>query len=258
MDLGLSGKVAIVTGGSQGIGKAVATQLTAEGVRTVICARNLRNLNLAADEIVRATRGEILALQADVTDAQAVNKLVGDTVTAFGSVDILINNAAAVGSGTFAELTDDIWLHHLNVKLIGYVRCARAVMPHMKQRGWGRIVNIGGEAARGGGGYPSGAANSAVVNFTKKFSDEMAPFGITVNAIHPGSTRTQRREQAAARKGVTLDELVKDQVKRIPIGRLIEPEDIASTVLFLASTKAAAITGQVLGIDGGSTRGIYY
>ena len=116
-------------------------------------------------------------------------------------VDILVNNAAGSGSGAFAELTDDDWLHHFNVKLVGYVRCARAVMPHMQQKRWGRIVNIGGEAARGNGGYASGAANSAVVNFTKKLSDELAAFGITVNAIHPGSTRTQRREHASGAQG---------------------------------------------------------
>jgi len=258
MDLGIGGKVAIVTGGSQGIGKAIATQLVAEGVRTVISARNFENLKQAAAEITSATKGEVLPLQADVTNLDQVKKLVADTVSAFGGVDILVNNAAGSGSGAFVELTDDNWLHHLNVKLVGYVRCAREAMPHMQQKRWGRIVNIGGEAARGNGGYASGAANSAVVNFTKKLSDELAEFGITVNAIHPGSTRTQRREHAAARKGVTLDELVKEQIKRIPIGRLIEPEDVASTVLFLVSAKAAAITGQVLGVDGGSTRGIYY
>jgi NAD(P)-dependent dehydrogenase (short-subunit alcohol dehydrogenase family) len=128
----------------------------------------------------------------------------------------------------------------------------------MKQKSWGRIVNIGGEAARGGSGYASGAANSAVVNFTKKLSDEVAAYGITVNAIHPGSTRTQRRQHAATRKGVTLEELLREQIKRIPIGRLIEPEEIGYTVLYLVSVKAAAVTGQVLGVDGGSTRGIYY
>ena len=258
MDLGLKGKVAIVTGGSQGIGKAVATQLAAEGVRTVISARKFENLKQAAAEIASATKCEVLPLQADVTNLDQVKKLVADAVSAFGGVDILVNNAAGSGSGAFVELTDDDWLHHFNVKLVGYVRCAREAMPHMQQKRWGRIVNIGGEAARGSGGYASGAANSAVVNFTKKLSDELAEFGITVNAIHPGSTRTQRRVQAAARKGVTLDELVKEQIKRIPIGRLIEPEDVASTVLFLVSAKAAAITGQVLGVDGGSTRGIYY
>jgi NAD(P)-dependent dehydrogenase (short-subunit alcohol dehydrogenase family) len=258
MDLGIRDKVAIVTGGSQGIGKAIATQLAAEGVRTVISARNFENLKRAAAEITSATNGEVLPLPADVTNLDQVKKLVADTVSAFGGVDILVNNAAGSGSGAFVELTDDDWLHHFNVKLVGYVRCAREAMPHMQQKRWGRIVNIGGEAARGNGGYASGAANSAVVNFTKKLSDELAEFGITVNAIHPGSTRTQRREHAAARKGVTLDELVKEQIKRIPIGRLIEPEDVASTVLFLVSAKAAAITGQVLGVDGGSTRGIYY
>ena len=258
MDLGIKGKVAIVTGGSQGIGKAIAAQLAAEGARTVICARNVENLQRAAAEIASTTKGEVLPLPADVTRVDQVKKLVADTVDAFGGVDMLINNAAGSGSGAFAELTDADWLHHFNVKLVGYVRCAREVMVHMKQKHWGRIVNIGGEAARGNGGYASGAANSAVVNFTKKLSDELAEFGVTVNAIHPGSTRTQRREHAAARKGITLDELVQEQIKRIPIGRLIEPEDIASTVLFLVSAKAAAITGQVLGIDGGSTRGIYY
>jgi len=258
MELGISGKVAIVTGGSQGIGKAIATQLAAEGVRTVIAARKVENLKRAAAEIAGATRGEVLPVQADVANLDAVKKLVAGAVSAFGGVDILVNNAAGSGSGALSELTDEDWLRHLDVKLIGYVRCAREVIPHMKLKNWGRIVNIGGEAARGSGGYVSGAANSAVVNFSKKLSDDVAPYGITVNAIHPGSTRTQRREHAAARKGVTLDELVREQIKRIPIGRLIEPEEIAYTVLYLVSAKAAAVTGQVLGVDGGSTRGIYY
>ena len=258
MEIGISGKVAIVTGGSEGIGKAIATQLAAEGVRTVIAARKVENLKRAAAEIASATKGEVLPVQADVANLDAVKKLVAGAVSAFGGVDILVNNAAGSGSGALSELTDEDWLRHLDVKLIGYVRCAREVIPHMKQKNWGRIVNIGGEAARGKGGYASGAANSAVVNFSKKLSDEVAAYGITVNAIHPGTTRTQRREHAAARKGVTLDELVREQIKRIPIGRLIEPEEIAYTVLYLVSAKAAAVTGQVLGVDGGSTRGIYY
>ena len=258
MELGISGKVAVVTGGSKGIGKAIATQLAAEGVRTVIAARKVENLKRAAAEIASATKGEVLPVQADVANLDAVKKLVAGAVSAFGGVDILVNNAAGSGSGALSELTDEDWLRHLDVKLIGYVRCAREVIPHMKQKNWGRIVNIGGEAARGSGGYASGAANSAVVNFSKKLSDEVAAYGITVNAIHPGTTRTQRREHAAARKGVTLDELVREQIKRIPIGRLIEPEEIAYTVLYLVSAKAAAVTGQVLGVDGGSTRGIYY
>ena len=252
MEIGISGKVAIVTGGSEGIGKAIATQLAAEGVRTVIAARKVENLKRAAAEIASATKGEVLPVQADVANLDAVEKLVAGAVSAFGGVDILVNNAAGSGSGALSELTDEDWLRHLDVKLIGYVRCAREVIPHMKQKNWGRIVNIGGEAARGNGGYASGAANSAVVNFSKKLSDEVAAYGITVNAIHPGTTRTQRREHAAARKGVTLDELVREQIKRIPIGRLIEPEEIAYTVLYRVSAKAAAVTGQVLGVDGGS------
>jgi NAD(P)-dependent dehydrogenase (short-subunit alcohol dehydrogenase family) len=258
MDLGIRGKVAIVTGGSQGIGRAIATQLAAEGVRTVIAARTAANLEEAAKAMRKVTRGEILPISCDVSQRAAVQRLVADTVASFGAVDILINNAAGSGSGGLGELSDHDWLRHLDVKLLGYVRCAREVLPHMQRKNWGRIVNIGGEAARGNGGYASGAVNSAVVNFTKKLSDEVARYGITVNAIHPGSTRTQRREHAAARKGVSLDELVKEQIQRIPIGRLIEPEDVAYTVLYLVSARAGAITGQVLGVDGGSTRGIYY
>jgi NAD(P)-dependent dehydrogenase (short-subunit alcohol dehydrogenase family) len=258
MDLGIRGKVAIVTGGSQGIGKAIAMQLAAEGVLTAIAARNSARLKQAGAEIQSATEGQVLAVEADMADGAAVKKLMANVADTFGGIDILINNAAGSGSGAFSELTDEDWLHHLDVKLLGYVRCAREVIAHMKQKNWGRIVNIGGMAARGGGGYASGAANSAVVNFSKKLSDEVAPYGITVNAIHPGTTRTQRREHAAARKGTTLDELVREQIKSIPIGRLIEPEEIAHCVLYLVSAGAAAVTGQVLGVDGGATRGIYY
>jgi NAD(P)-dependent dehydrogenase (short-subunit alcohol dehydrogenase family) len=258
MDLGIAERVAIVTGGSQGIGKAIATQLAAEGTRTVIASRSQDNLQRSAAEIRRITGTEILPVQADVSDPAMVRNLVARTVEVFGRVDILVNNAAGSGSGGFFELTDEHWLRHLDVKLLGYIRCAREVVPHMQRQNWGRIVNIGGEAARGGGGYASGAVNSAVVNFSKKLSDEVAQRGITVNTIHPGSINTQRRQDAASRRGVTLEQLVAEQIKRIPLGRLIEPDEVASCVLYLVSMKAAAITGQVLGVDGGSTRGIYY
>src|SRR5437867_355574 len=145
MDLGINGKVAIVTGGSQGIGKAMATHMAAEGVRTVIGARALQNLQRAAAEIESKTKAQVLPVQADVADLDAVKKLVASTVDTFGGVDILVNNAAGSGSGPLLELTDEDWLHHLNVKLVGYVRCAREVIPHMKKQRWGRIVNIGGE-----------------------------------------------------------------------------------------------------------------
>ena len=262
MDLGINGKAAIVTGGSQGIGKAIARSLAVEGVRVVICARGLDALQKTVAELQGETNTEVVAVQADMTRTEDVKKLVAEAIKAFGAVDILVNNAAGSHSASFAELTDQDWLDHLNVKPVGYFRCAREAIPYMKQKRWGRIINIGGEAARGGGGYSSGAANVAIVNFTKKLSDELAPYGITVNALHPGPTRTQRRVQAyqraAAQKGITLEAAEKEQIGRIPIGRLIEPEDIGNAVLFLASMKAAAVTGQVLGVDGGSVRGIYY
>jgi 3-oxoacyl-[acyl-carrier protein] reductase len=262
MDLGISGKVAIVTGGSQGIGRAIARCLAAERVKVVVCARGVEALKKAAAEIQNETNTPVLPVQADVIQAEDIKRLVARTLDVFGGIDILVNNAGSSHSSSFSELTDEDWLNHLNVKLLGYVRCARETMPHMKQKRWGRIINIGGQAARGVGGFSSGAANSAIVNFTKKLSDELAPHGITVNALHPGPTRTQRRIEAAqriaARKGISVEAAEQEQVKPIPIGRLIEPEDVAYAVLYLISAKAGAITGQVLGVDGGSTRGIYY
>ena len=243
MDLGINGKVAIVTGGSQGIGKAIATHLAAEGVRTVIGARALQNLQRAAAEIESKTKAQVLPVQADVADLDAVKKLVASTVDTFGGVDILVNNAAGSGSGPLLELTDEDWLHHLNVKLVGYVRCAREVIPHMRQKNWGRIVNIGGEAARGAGGYASGAANSAVVNFTKKLSDELAGYGITVNAIGPTPIKTDLL------RGIPPEKLER-LISRQAIKRYGGTRDVIQVIDFFIDPASDFVTGQVIFLGG--------
>ncbi|MBI2988385.1 MAG: SDR family oxidoreductase [Deltaproteobacteria bacterium] len=264
MDLGISGRTAIVTGGSQGIGKAVARCLASEGVRVAICARRLELLNETASEIHAQVGNEVLPVQADMSNTDDVKRLVAAALNAFGRIDILVNNAASFRSAPLLELRDEDWLDHFNVKLLGYVRSVREVVPHMKKNRWGRIINLAGGAARqvSHTGYSSGAVNSAIANFTKRLADEVASFNITANTIHPGATRTGRREGAYARammeKGITLEEAKREISKRVPIGRLIEPEDIACAVLFMASDCASAITGQVLAVDGGATRGIYY
>jgi 3-oxoacyl-[acyl-carrier protein] reductase/bacilysin biosynthesis oxidoreductase BacG len=263
MNLGLRGRTAIVTGGSQGLGKAVALALAGEGVRVVTCARGEALLREAAREIRDATGSEVLPVVADMGRSDDVHRLVQTTVETFGCVDILVNGASNFRSGTLMDLTDEDWLNAFNIKFLGYVRTSREAVPHMRAGGWGRIVNLAGGAARQAEipGLSSGAINIALTNLTKKLSDEVAQFGITVNAIHPGMARTQRREDAYRRamqqRGITRAEAEQAAVERIPIGRLIEPDEVAAAVLYFASNQAAAVTGQVLAVDGGMARGIY-
>ncbi|MBI2166297.1 MAG: SDR family oxidoreductase [Chloroflexi bacterium] len=264
MDLGLRDRVAIVTGGSKGIGRAIAFGLAREGARVAICARGAEALEATVEEVQKATDAQVLSVQADMGRLEDIRRLVSTTVQHFGSLDILVNNAVSFPIGTFAELPDEAWQHHLNVKLLGYVRCARESVPHMQQHRWGRIVNIAGSAARQSGmiGMTAGPINAAVVNFTKALSDQVASYNITVNAIHPGATHTDRHRMNITRRArelnISLEEAEHQTIQGIPIGRLIEPEDIANMVLFLASEKASAITGQAIGVDGGAMRGVFY
>ena len=264
MDLGIGGRVAVVTGGSRGIGKAIAMGLAREGARVAICARNLDGAEEAAEEIAKETGAEALAVQADVTSSSDVERFVSSVMERFGRIDILVNNAANFRSAPFFDLTDDDWLDHFNVKMVGYVRMIRSIAPHMKQAHWGRIINIAGGAAREGGayGWKAGPINAGIVNLTKKLCDELGPSGITVNAIHPGGGRTDRREASYRRtmeaEGISREEVERRAVADVPIGRLVGPEDTANTIVFLASEAAGAITGQILSVDGGKTRGVFY
>ena len=264
MDLGLKGRVAIVTGGSKGIGKATALALAREGVNVAICARGQEALLEVASEIRGTTGVTVVPVTADMTILDDIRTLVTTTIDKLGGVDILVNNAVNSVPALFLDLPDKAWYDHINVKVIGYVRCAREVIPHMIRRSGGNIVNIGGSAARSV--YPltftNGATNAAVANFSKNLSDQVAKHQIRVNCIHPGATKTERMDRVLAQQakeiGATQEEATRQQVESIPLGRMVEPEDIANAILFLVSDKAGAITGQSIAVDGGAARGIFY
>lgn len=265
MDLGLAGRIALVTGGSRGIGKAIALELAREGVEVAICGRDQAALEDAARQLREATGQRVLPVVADVADTGQVEAMVARVVAEFGALHILVNNAAAVGglaTGPLASIRDEAVLEDFNVKYLGYLRCARAAAPHMQRAGWGRIINIGGLAARNSGAISTGARNAAVVHLTKTLADELGPYGITVNAIHPGTTRTERTSAniaaQAAREGVSVQEMERRMAAGNAIRRLVDASEIAYVAVFLASAKAAAITGDVIVVSGGAGRAVYY
>ncbi|MFJ9631796.1 SDR family NAD(P)-dependent oxidoreductase [Streptomyces sp. NPDC101175] len=263
MDLELTGRVAVVTGGSLGIGRAVARELAREGVNVVITARRQAALEHTAKEIEAETGSRVVPLVSDTTDTDSVRAMVASAVAELGRVDILVNGAAAPSGlvrNSVEEADPELLLADIDTKVVGYFRCAQAVAPHMKANGYGRIVNIGGLTGRSSHAL-SGMRNLAVVHMTKALSDQLGPSGITVNTVHPGVVETEHihelYEKEAAKRGITAAEVEADFVARTPIRRVLTAREIAEAVAFLASPRAAAITGESLGIDGGLTRGVF-
>jgi NAD(P)-dependent dehydrogenase (short-subunit alcohol dehydrogenase family) len=263
MDLELGGRTAIVTGGSLGIGRATARELAAEGATVVITARRLPVLERTAKELEAETGGRVIPLASDTDDTESVRAMVRRAVDEAGGIDILVNGAAAPSGlvrNSVEEADPELLLADINTKVVGYFRCAQAVAPHMKAGGYGRIVNIGGLTGRSSHAL-SGLRNVAVVHLTKSLSDQLGPSGITVNTLHPGVVETEHihelYEKEAAKRGITAAEVEADFAARTPIRRILEAAEIAQTICFLASPRAAAITGESLGIDGGLTRGIF-
>ena len=259
MDLGLQGKVAIITGGSEGIGKATALRLCQEGVRVTICARRPEVLHRAAAEIRARTGGEVLAIPADVCSDAQVEAMVQQTVARYGGVDILVNNAGGSRAFPFFEASDALWREDLEIKLFGAIRCSRAVIPSMRQRGGGRIINIttvGGKAP-GQKALPTSVSRAAGINLTKSMATEFAPENILVNTICLGlvkSAQWERRYQQQRQQmpELTLDAFYAQVGKRVPLGRMGEPEEVADLIAFLVSSRAAFITGTAINFDGGA------
>jgi NAD(P)-dependent dehydrogenase (short-subunit alcohol dehydrogenase family) len=261
VDLRLDGKVAVVTGGGGGIGKVVARALLGEGMRVVIASRRFETLEKSAAELEAETGGEVLAVTADTTSTESVRALADHVAARFGGIDVLVNGAAAPSGlvrNALADADPELLLHDLDTKVVGYFRCAQATAPHM-HRG-GAIVNIGGLTGRSSHAL-SGMRNLAVVHMTKALSDQLGPRGITVNVVHPGVVETEHihelYEREATKQGMTAAAVEQGFVDRTPIRRVITAEEVADLVCFLASPRAAGITGESLGIDGGLTRGIF-
>jgi 3-oxoacyl-[acyl-carrier protein] reductase/bacilysin biosynthesis oxidoreductase BacG len=264
MQIDLSGKTAIVTGGSAGIGLACATTLYREGVNVVIAA------NVGLEEAVGSIRSsagdgvksEVVPVTVDLSQPDGAASVVRTAEERFGGVDILVNCAGAARAGAFLDLSDQDFLDAWTLKSLGYIRMVKAVVPGMMKQKDGRIINIVGAAAR----TPpptflaGSTANAVLLNFTRGLSKELAPHGIRINAISPAATETERAKrlakETAEAKGTSVEAVMAESTKSIPIGRMIQPAEIASLVAFLVSDLAAAVTGADILIDGGQTPGV--
>lgn len=268
MDLQLKGKAAFITGGSMGIGKAAALELAKEGVNVAIAARRLPLLEEAAQALRETLKdvpgaGRILPVVVDTTDMDSVSKAMATTAETFGGIHILVNGAAHPGGLVRSELADadpQGLLQDIDIKVIGYLRCCKAVAPYMRKHKYGRIINIGGLTGRGSKQL-SGMRNVAIVHMTKTLSDQLGPDGITVNTIHPGVVETphihELYEKEAQKQGLSAAEVEANYVKVTPIRRVLQPEEMGWIIAFLASPKSGSITGESIGCDGGLTRGIF-
>lgn len=263
MDFELNGKTAIVTGGSRGIGRAISLMLADHGVNVVICGRTQESLDQTVADI-QAKGVNAWGFQTDVSKVDEIERFVSLTVDATDQVDILVNNAVTSTSAPFDKLTDDEFRYHVDVKLMAYIRIARLVLPYLQIQGGGRVVNIGGMTARivAPLRMTNGVTNAGVANFTKQFAGYAAKHNVTVNCIHPGYTETERVSQIFQREakeaGASVKEIVAKRTADIPLGKLIQPEDIARATLFFCSPLAQMITGQCIAVDGGSGEAIIY
>jgi NAD(P)-dependent dehydrogenase (short-subunit alcohol dehydrogenase family) len=266
MDLGLAGKRAIVTGGTGGIGIAIARQFALEGVHTAVCSRSLERAAdaIAALDVPRSAE-LLMPVQVELKDAASVAGMVGAVAARFGGVDILINSGAEVSGNVaedFAHITDELVLSSFEDKFVGILRACRSAVPLMREQKFGRIINLAGSTAREAGSISAGARNSAVVNLTKALARELGRDGITVNAVHPFTTMTEnlgpRLERMAARRDTSAEEHLRTISNRTSLGRLVTAEEIADFVTFLASPRSIALTGEVLALTGGLGTAVYF
>jgi 3-oxoacyl-[acyl-carrier protein] reductase len=262
MDLGLKNKVALVAAGSRGLGRAVAEELAAEGASLLLCARDAQTLAETAAAIAESSGAHVLAVPADVTVIDDIKRLVEAGIERFGRIDILVTNAGGPPAGTFDKLTREQWDEAIRLTLLSAVELARQVLPGMKERRWGRIINITSIAVKQpvDGLLLSNSLRAGLTGFARTLANEVAPDGITVNNVLPGYTRTERLEHLvefmAEKQGISVDDFRGTWEKEIPMGRLGDPRELAATVAFLASERASYITGTSIQVDGGWIRSL--
>jgi len=253
MEINLAGRTAIVTGGSKGIGFAVATRLAASGADVAMVARTAESLKEAVAAIRSATQSRVIGVQADVSKAADIQRAYGEVMKAFDKVDIIVNNAGTSQAMPFDKVTDEILYDDLELKLFAAVRLIRLVTPQMKERRWGRIINvlnIGAKAPRANS-MPTSVSRAAGMAMTKALSLELAPHNVLVNAMLVGIIRADQHVQRAKRNNVPLDEYYKAHDKEIPLGRTGEAEEFANLACFLVSDQGGYITGTAINVDGG-------
>jgi len=270
--MNLEGKVAVITGASRGIGRATALELAREGADVVIVSRSKDVLEAAAKELGDQTGQRVIAIPADVTSREQVDRMVAQAADRLGGLHILVNSGSppggsATATGPIETVVDEDLLHDFNVKYVGALRCARAVIPYMKEQRWGRIINISGTNARNAGNLSGGARNTSLVHLSKTLALQVGKYGITVNCVHPGITRTERTPRLLAARakelGIAPEEVerrdyAEDSPRGNAIGRMVDATEVAYVTVFLASDKAWAVSGELIVATGGAGRSVYY
>jgi 3-oxoacyl-[acyl-carrier protein] reductase len=260
MDLGLTGKVALVTAASKGIGRATAQELAAEGARVAIASRSADALEAAAAEIKAATGKTVTPYPADLLDENAVRAVIDGVEKDLGDIDILVNSSAGPPTRPFADMTDDDWMNAINIKFMAQMRPSRVLFPRMKRRGSGRILNVVGSHGRTAHSYAvtAGVVNAALLNLTKALAEEGAPHNVLVNALNPGLVETDRVTYLAnvkvEQQGITYDQAVAEMTQDQLLKRLARPREVAAMAAFIVSDLGSFMTGALVDVDGGFSR----
>ncbi len=252
MELGLKGKVAAVTGGTEGIGKAAVLRLVAEGARVAFCARRAELVKSFAEEL-KKQGGDVLGLVADAAKEGDMEKFIEDAAKHFGRLDIVVNNAGGTGQDPFVKVLDPAWKNDIEIKVMAQVRTTRAAVPHMKKVGGGRIINLNMVGAKqpGAAMFPTTVSRAAGLALAKGLSKELAGDNILVNVVAVGKIKSMQQERRAAKSGKSVEQHYVDTGKTVPMQRMGEAAEVANVIAFLASDAASYVTGCCINVDGG-------